>query len=172
MDLRYPIGGPQIPEKIDMPQIETWIIEVATAPELLRKSVAGLTEDQLNTPYRPGGWSVRQVVHHLPDTHMNTYLNFRMALTDQNAVMRPTNVDGWGSLEDYKTQRVQVSLDLFQTLQERWVALLKIMSSADFERTIESARGPRSLAELLGIYAWHGKHHVAHITSLRERMEW
>lgn len=171
-DLRYPIGGPELPENIDMTLIQSWIADVTAAPALLKQAVADLNEEQLDTPYRSEGWTLRQVVHHLPDSHMNTYLTFRTALTEDNPEIRSTDVDASGKLQDAKTADIHMSLDLFTALHARWVILLNSLNQQDFERTVQSSRGTRPLWVLLGIYAWHGKHHVAHIQSLRQRMGW
>lgn len=173
INLQYPIGRPDLPEKVERQHIEGWITEMAAAPEHLRQAVAGFTQEQIDTPYRPGGWTVRQLVHHLPDSHMNTYVSFHLGLTEDGPLLKSINVDAWARLPDCKTADIEMSLDLFAALQARWVNLLKGMSDSDFERTVRTeARGDRSLATLLGIYAWHGKHHVAHIMSLRDRMGW
>ena len=173
MDLRYPIGRADLPEKIEMSDIQEWIEELKEAPSLLKKVVSELSDKQLDTPYRQEGWTVRQVVHHVADSHMNTYMNFRLGLTEECPTIRTTDVDAWAMLKDYRTLDIQVSLKLFTSLQKRWVALLRTMSTTDFERKIRGSDGKeRTLATLLGIYAWHGKHHAAQIASLRERMDW
>ncbi|MFD1675506.1 YfiT family bacillithiol transferase [Alicyclobacillus fodiniaquatilis] len=173
MDLRYPIGKANLPEKIERSHIEAWIQDVLAAPSALNQAVAGLTKARLDTPYRPDGWTVRQLVHHLPDSHMPTYINFRLALTQDAPVIKSLDVNASTALTDCQTAGVEMSLQLFAALQQRWAALLQTMAFADFERTVQFPNGAlRSLATLLGIYAWHGKHHVAHITALRERMGW
>lgn len=173
MDLQYPIGQFQLPEKVEPQHIESWIKDLEEVPELLRQAVAGLDEEQLGTPYRPEGWTVRQVVHHLADSHINSYINFRLGLLEDNPTTRATNVDALAGLYDAKTADVLISVTLLTALHARWVALLESMSMLDFARTITTpGRGERSLAALLGTYAWHGKHHIAHITSLRNRMGW
>lgn len=172
-DLSYPIGKVQLPEVIEMSNLESWIEDVRQAPVLLRDAVANLTEEQLNTPYRPEGWTVRQVVHHLPDSHMNTYLNFRLALTANTPAARTADVNAWAQWEDCQRGDIEPSLQTFEGLQLRWANLMQTMSMADFRRTLEfTGRGERTLAAMLGIYAWHGKHHVAHIAALRSRMNW
>lgn len=176
VDMRYPIGRAELPGKVEMHHIERWIQDLAEAPTLLRQAIADLKDDQLDTPYRPEGWTVRQVVHHLPDSHMNAYISFRLGLTEDNPTIRTSNVDAWANLSDSKEGKIQISLDLFSALQERWVMLLKGIDVIDFERKIQTlSRGEqkeRNLSTLLGIYAWHGKHHVAQILALRERMGW
>lgn len=173
MDLSYPIGRPELPEKIDLTNIEAWINDVETAPGALRQAVDGLNEEQLNTPYRPDGWSVRQVVHHLADTHLHTYTNFKHALTTENPTIHPIDINAWALLPDSIDGDVSVSLTMFEGIQRRWAELLRRMSADDFARTFLHPRGGvRRLDTVLGIYAWHGKHHVAHITALRDRMGW
>ena len=172
-DLRFPIGRFAMPEQVDMSHIEGWIKDLEEAPERLRQAVAGLDEKQLNTPYRPDGWTVRQVVHHLADSHMNSYINFRLGLLEDNPTVRATNVDALAGLLDAQTADIDLSLKLLMALHGRWVLLLRSLAAADFLRTTQTpGRGERSLATLLGIYAFHGKHHTAHITSLRERLDW
>lgn len=172
MDLRYPIGRPQLPEEVTMNDIQAWIDDIQAAPDLLQRAVAGLTDEQLDTPYRPDGWTVRQVVHHLADTHLSTYLNFRLGLTQDTPNIAVNDVDASAELTDAKTAPIEMSLSLFQSLHQRWIALLKPLALKDYLRTVQSARGQRTLASLLGVYAWHGKHHVAHIEALRKRMGW
>lgn len=173
MDLQYPIGRPNLPEAITKEYIDRWIAKVEQAPSQLRNAVYGLSKEQLDTPYRPGGWTVRQVVHHLADTHINTYLNFRHALTEDNAVMRTTDINRWSNLNDSVQGDIDPSLNLFESVQQRWSILLKGLSLSEFERTILHPSGEhRALWRLLGVYAWHGEHHTAHITALRDRQGW
>ncbi|QSO52206.1 putative metal-dependent hydrolase [Alicyclobacillus curvatus] len=173
MDLNYPIGKPQLPETMDDTVIESWITDVEMSPLLLRQAVTGLDESQLDTPYRPDGWTVRQVVHHLADTHLHTYTNFKHALTEDNPPIKPIDINAWAALPDSISGNIEMSLLMFQGIQSRWAMLLRSMSRQDFERTFEHPRGgPRNLGTILGVYAWHGKHHTAHITNLRERMGW
>ncbi len=173
MDLRYPIGRVSLPETVDASHIEEWIRDVSEAPGLLRKAVENLSEDQLNTPYRPEGWTVRQLVHHLADTHANTYLNFRSALIENGPIIRGVNVDASANLPDYTSADIGPSLEMFEGIQTRWATLLRGMSASDFERVLKVPdRDDRKLWTLLCIYAWHAKHHVAHITALCDRMGW
>ncbi len=173
MEYQYPIGRPEIPDEIRMEHIEKWVEDIAAAPDLIRKAVQGLNEKQLDTPYRPEGWTVRQVVHHLADSHMVTYLNFRSGLLGQDVPMRTGDVNGWAMTKDYLTGDVTTSVDALDALHRRWVTLLETMSDEDFKRNMIAANGSqRSLGTLLAIYAWHGRHHVAHITELRSRMGW
>jgi hypothetical protein len=145
---------------------------LAVAPEALRAAVHGLTDAQLDTPYRPGGWTVRQLVHHVADSHMNAYIRFKLGLTEDNPRIKPYDQDAWVALAD-STLPVAVSLDLLAALHLRLVTLLRAASTDAFSRTIDHPEnGPMTLDQMLGVYSWHGPHHTAHITSLRERMGW
>lgn len=172
-DVKYPIGHPTIPQDITMEHIRNWILEMENAPTLLMDAVRGLTPEQLDTPYRPEGWTVRQVVHHLADTHVNTYITFRRTLTEERPSIPGHDVNGWAELMDAKTGDIGASLALFDSLQERFANLLWTMDEVDFRRKYRRTDGSeRDLATTLGIYAWHGRHHAAHITHLKEKMEW
>ncbi len=173
-DLRYPIGKYAPPAEITDAQRAAWIDEVAHAPDALRMAVRGLTAEQLDTPYRPGGWTVRQVVHHLPDSHLNAYTRFKLALTEEEPTIKPYAEDRWAELADTREVPIEVSLTLLEALHERWVALLRAMSAADFRRTYRHPEHGRiyRLDEVLGLYAWHGRHHTAHITTLRQQKGW
>jgi hypothetical protein len=139
----------------------------------MRAAVAGLTPERFDTPYRPGGWSVRQVVHHVPDSHMNAYVRFKLALTENEPTIKPYEEAAWAELADSASTPVDVSLTLLETLHDRWVRLLRSMTEADFARKFRHPQlGVVPLDKNLALYAWHGKHHVAHITSLRQRMGW
>jgi hypothetical protein len=139
----------------------------------LRAAVAGLNEEQLNTPYRDGGWTVRQVIHHVPESHMNAYIRFKLALTEDDPTIKPYNEAAWAETADVRDTPVEVSLALLDNLHNRWVVLLKSMSDADFSKQFRHPElGVVPLVKNLALYAWHGKHHVAHITSLRERKQW
>jgi uncharacterized damage-inducible protein DinB len=136
--------------------------------------VAGLSREQLETPYRPGGWTIKQVVHHVPDGHMNAYTRFKLALTENEPTIKPYEEDKWAELPDSQRVPIDVSLDLLDALHTRWVTLLGAMDAADFTRTLRHPEHNRimTLGQLLALYAWHGRHHVAHITSLRKREGW
>jgi hypothetical protein len=172
-DLRYPIGkfayeGPMTPERA-----RECLTAIAETPARLRAAVAGLTDEQLDTPYRPGGWTVRQVVHHVPDSHMNSYMRFRLALTEEQPAIKGYDEAAWAKLPDAQSAPVEISLALLHTLHRRWVMLLESLSPEQWKRTFQhSELGPVSLERNLALYAWHGRHHVAHITGLRERMGW
>jgi len=172
-DLRYPIGKFQPKPFIDESERALAIEAIAATPANLRKAVKGLTEAQFDTPYREGGWTVRQVVHHLPDSHMNSYVRLRLALTENEPTIKPYAEDLWARLYDAQHAPVEASVVLLERLHERWVMLLRSMSPGDFARTFRHPeRGVQNIDWLLQLYAWHGRHHVAHITTLRERMGW
>ena len=172
-DLRYPIG--RLAKKTSMSSDErrTAIESIAAAPAALRQAVRGLSEEQLDTPYRPGGWTVRQVVHHVADSHLNAYTRFRLALTEQNPTIKPYAEAKWAELPDARSMPVDVSLALLDALHQRLDVLLRSTSDDAFAGTLSHPEnGPMTLDTLLSIYSWHGEHHVAHVTSLRDRMQW
>jgi len=172
-DLRYPIGPFAYAGDSTEEQRRAFIDRIEAAPARLRAAVEGLTPEQLDTPYRPGGWTVRQVVHHVPDSHINSYCRFRLALTEDTPSAKGYDEAAWAELFDSRTAPVEVSLALLESLHRRWVLLLRAMTPADFARTfLHSELGPVTLDRNLALYAWHGDHHVAHITSLRARMGW
>lgn len=172
-DLRYPIGEFQVPKDPGVKHRETWLDEIEAAPGLLRAAVEGLSPEQLDTPYREGGWTVRQVVHHVPDSHMNSYVRFKLALTEDRPTIRGYDQDGWAGLEDSLRGPIAPSLDILEALHRRWLHLLRGLDTADFERSfIHPDLGPVSLWTNLAYYAWHGRHHVAQITSLMDRQGW
>jgi hypothetical protein len=172
-DLKYPLGRYTAPATISPEQRGLWIEEMAKLPANLSKAVAGLSNNQLDTPYRPGGWTVRQVVHHLPDSHMQSYTRFRLALTENSPVIKPYEEGAWAELSDAKTAAVAPSLALIDGLHTRFVLLLNSMTNADFAKTFRHPElGERRLDWTLGLYAWHCLHHVAHITNLRSRQGW
>jgi hypothetical protein len=150
-----------------------FIDQIAEAPLRLREAVRGLSGEQLDTEYRPGGWTVRQVVHHLPDSHLNSYVRFKLALTEEEPTIKPYDEEGWARLEDSRITPPATSLDLLEALHERWVVLLRSLAPEDFQRTFRHPDlGKVSLNKNVGLYAWHGRHHIAHITKLGERMGW
>ncbi len=172
-DLQYPIGKFQLPEKISDYDRQTFIGQIEETPAKLRSAVAGLSEAQLDTPYREGGWTVRQVVHHLADSHMNAFVRFKLAMTEDQPAVKTYEQQLWAELADAKVAPVETSLALLESLHKRFVILLRSMSAADFGRTMNHPeQGIVNLDRYLSQYAWHGRHHVAHITSLRERMGW
>jgi hypothetical protein len=173
MDLRFPIGPYLAPEAITRDQRTVWIDEIARTPAALRAAVAGLTDAQLDAPYRDGGWTVRQVVHHVPDSHIHAYVRMKSALTEEHPLVRAYDEQKYAALPDYQQTPIEVSLALLEALHQRWVVLLRSLSDADFARVyVHSENGPTRLDQQIANYAWHGRHHTAHITSLRERMHW
>ena len=173
ISLRYPIGEFRLDGEITKEQRSAWIADIADAPARLRAAVDGLTAEQIETPYRPGGWTVRQVVHHVPDSHLNAYTRFKLALTEDEPTIKPYEEARWADLADARAAPLEVSLTLLAALHDRWVLLLRSLSAADFARAFRHPDlGRVTLERALGMYAWHGRHHVAHITALRERMGW
>ncbi len=172
-DLRYPVGKFRFPETITREERSKFVEQIAEAPLRLRSAVTGLGDSQLDTPYRPGGWTVRQVVHHVPDSHLNSYTRFRLALTEDEPTIKPYHEDLWAELPDARTAPVEVSLRLLECLHSRWVGLLRSLSDEQWKRTFRHPDlGLISLEQNAALYAWHGRHHVAHIANLRERMGW
>ena len=173
MDLRYPIGEFKFEGPLTNDARRDFIDKIADTPARLRAAVAGLTAEQLDTPYRDGGWTVRQVVHHVPESHMNSYIRFKLAVTEDEPTIKPYFEDRWAQLDDANQAPIELSLDLLQTLHGRWVWFLRSLKDADFQRTfLHPELGSVSLDKNVALYAWHGRHHVAHITSLRERLGW
>lgn len=172
-ELRFPTGRFKRPTEYDDRQRVQHIATLASTPGRLRDAVRGLDDAQLDTPYRAGGWTVRQVVHHVPDSHMNSYVRFRLALTEDTPTIKPYFEDRWAELPDAKAMPVEPSLILLESLHERWVSLLRSMRPDDFARTLSHPEhGVLPLDFFLALYAWHGPHHVAQITALRDRMGW
>ncbi|MFI5120490.1 MAG: YfiT family bacillithiol transferase [Thermoanaerobaculia bacterium] len=172
-DLSYPIGKFTWRGAGSAEDRARRIAEIAAAPAALRNAVAGLSDAQLETPYRPGGWTVRQVAHHVPDSHLNAYVRFKLAVTEDTPTIKPYDEAAWAQLADVKTVPVATSLALLEALHARWVALLRSLGETDWARTFKHPElGVVPLEKNLALYAWHGRHHVAHVTSLRERMGW
>jgi len=172
-DPRYPVGKFHYEGSPSETQKQAFLDEIAQTPANLRAAVRGLSEAQLDTPYRDGGWTVRQVVHHVPDSHMNAYIRFKLALTEDEPTIKPYAEDRWAQLADTKQTPVEVSLTLLDSLHDRWVRLLRSLKPEEWKRTFRHPElGPMTLEKTLALYAWHGRHHVAHITSLRERSGW
>ncbi len=173
MDPRYPIGQLQPRHELTPGERVFAIEQIAQTPERVRVAISGLNAEQLDTAYREGGWTVRQVVHHLADSHMNSYVRFKLALTEPEPIVNTYDEALWAELADSRLTGVEVSLALLDALHQRWVVLLRDMRPENFARRINHPElGVISLDWLLGEMAWHGAHHVAHITSLRERMGW
>jgi uncharacterized damage-inducible protein DinB len=173
-DLRYPIGKFARRDSLTSEERRAFIDQIAQAPQRMRDAVRGLDDAQLDTAYREGGWTVRQVVHHVPDSHLNAYTRIKLALTEDNPTIKPYDENAWAKLPDSRETPVETSLQMIEALHARWVALMRAMSDADFRRTFRHPEYPGdfTLDGLVALYAWHGRHHAAHITSLRERMKW
>jgi len=172
-DPRYPIGKFHFEGLPSQDQRAKLIAEIEQAPAALRTAVKDLSAPQLDTPYREGGWTVRQVVHHLPDSHMNAYVRYKLALTEDEPTIKPYAEDGWAQLADSKSTPIEVSLALLDSLHTRWVRLLRSLEPTDWKKNFRHPElGLVSLEKNLGIYAWHGKHHVAHVTELKKGMGW
>ena len=171
--LRFPIGVPQVGQSLSDAGRSKLIDQIESAPKLLRQALAGLTDSQLDTPYRPDGWTVRQVVHHIPDSHLNAYIRFRWALTEDFPRIKAYDQDAWADLSDARYGPVAESLALLDGLHLRWCRLMRAMSKRDWQcEVMHPEDGLRTCENFLVIYAWHGRHHIAHITGLRDRKEW
>jgi uncharacterized damage-inducible protein DinB len=172
-DLRYPVGKLSYDNEVTPGKRTAWIRQIAETPAAMRSALRGLTDAQLDTPYRPAGWTLRQVAHHVPDSHMNAFVRFKLALTEDNPTIKPYNESEWAKLADVKLTPVETSLEILDALHRRWVLLLESMQPEDFARPLlHPENGPMTLDRLLQMYAWHGRHHVGHITSLRQRENW
>ena len=172
-DLRYPIGKPQFLEDLSASDRLALIAEFEQAPAQLRKAVEGLTDSQLDTPYRPGGWTVRQVCHHLPDSHSNGYIRTKLTLTEDSPVIKPYDENAWAHLEDAKSA-IELPLAHLEIVQARWAALWKTVHGEHWRRTYVHPQYKThfTLDYVLQLYSWHGKHHVAHIAGLKLRQGW
>ena len=171
-DLRYPVGKFHAVENVTEAQRRELINAIGEAPAKLRAAIAGLNEQQLDTPYRPGGWTVREVVHHAPDSHMNSYMRFKLTLTEDEPTIKTYEEARWAESADAKMP-AEPSLVLLENLHERWVMLLNSLTPADWQKKFRHPElGLMSLDKALQMHAWHGRHHVAHITSLRKRNHW
>ncbi len=172
MDLRYPIGQFDPPGSITGADVGRWIDEIEALPEELRRAVAGLTDEQLDTPYRPGGWTLRQVVHHVLDSHLNSYIRFKWALTEEEPAIKTYEEARWAELADYRLP-VEPSLDFLALLHAKWVALLRVLTPEQWSRRfVHPEWGSVELSWNVGNYAWHGRHHLAHITTTIAREGW
>lgn len=172
-DLRYPVGKFSFPESVVQVELDRYIEQIERTPQRLREAVRGLTEAQLETPYRWGGWTVKQVVHHLPDSHLNSYVRLKLAVTEDEPVINVYDEARWAELEDAHHAPLDTSLQLLDSLHARWVVFLRSLDPTLVARTFRHAEmGTIRVARNIALYAWHGRHHVAHITSLREREGW
>jgi len=173
MDLRYPIGEFKYEKSLSDDEREACIAKIEETPARMRAAVAGLNQEQLDTPYRPDGWTVRQVVHHVPESHLTSYTRFKLAITEDEPTVKPYFEDRWAQLDDARQAPISLSLDLLDAVHGRWIWFLRSLKQEDFQRTFRHPEiGIVSLDKNVALYAWHGPHHVAHITSLRERMGW
>ncbi|MEX1138631.1 MAG: putative metal-dependent hydrolase [Bacteroidota bacterium] len=171
--LRYPIGRFRAVKDLPQTEYPRLINEIAETPRRIRDAVKGLSDQQFDAPYRPGGWTVRQVVHHLPDSHLNAYIRFKLAMTEEHPTIKPYLEAVWAELPEAKSAPVEMSLVLLEALHTRWVTFLRSLRPEDFKRTLNHPEnGTMTLDTVLQLYAWHGRHHEGHITSLKTRMKW
>ena len=169
-DLRYPVGKLAYDGTVTPGKRTAWIRQIAEAPAAMRAAVDGLSDAQFDTPYRPGGWTVRQLVHHVPDSHLNAYIRFKWTLSEDNPTIKAYNQDAWAGLADTRLTPPAASLDLLEAVHRRWVVLLESLDDEAWpRRLVHPENGPMTLDQLLQMYAWHGRHHVAHVTELRRR---
>ncbi len=172
-DPRYPIGDFSFAGPLNEEQRQKFIDDIAKTPPALRAAVRGLSPQQIETPYREGGWTVRQVTHHVPESHMNAYIRFKLALTEDEPTIKPYMEDRWAKLPDVQETPLEVSLTLLDSLHDRWVRLLRSLQADDWKRRFRHPElGVMTLERTLALYSWHGRHHVAHVTELRKRMGW
>lgn len=175
-DLKYPIGKFEPQAELNQSQRDKLIQSLAESPAGLRLAVSGLSPEQLDTPYRPDGWTLRQTVNHVADSHLNGYTRFKFALTESEPMIRPYDEKLWAELEDGRNTDPTISLTLLDALHQRWVTMLRSLKAKDFARTTRHPEhadwGAFSLDMMLALYEWHGRHHTAHITGLRQRMHW
>ncbi len=165
---QYPVGKFHAPESYAEADRRKWIETIASAPARMRAAVSALTPEQLDTPYRQGGWTARQVIHHVPESHMNAYIRFKLALTEDEPVVKPYDEDAWAKLGDVAIASVESSLLLMEALHERWVVMMKLMTAGEWKRTyVQPQYGEtRTLERTLALYAWHCDHHIAHVSSV------
>lgn len=172
-DPRYPVGRFVPPEQTTEAQVQDWTAEIAALPAKLRQAVDGLSDAQLDTPYREGGWTVRQVVHHLADSHINSFCRFKLALTEEKPEIKPFEEADWAETAEAKSAPVESSLSLLEGLHARWTLLLNSLTPEQFARAVRHPQhGTMSVVLLTALYAWHSRHHLAHITTLREARDW
>lgn len=174
MDPRYPVGKFEWKGSLSDAERKLAIDQIAATPARMREAARGLNASQLDTPYRDGGWTVRQVVHHVPDSHLNAYVRMKLALTEDSPMIKPYEEARWAELADTARTPVEVSLTLLDSLHERWLTLIRAMKPGDFARTFvhPEHKATLTLDWLVALYSWHGRHHAAHITTLREKMGW
>ena len=172
-ELKYPIGK-YIEQPFSDALCKEWLLDIQTLPLQMEYAVLNLDEAQLNTPYREGGWTVQQVVHHVADSHMNAYIRFKLGLTENNPAIKPYEQDKWAEMEDTKNIPINISLTLLHALHTRWYEVLRHITEEQYQRTLFHPEYNKTMTlwYLLGMYAWHSRHHVAHITTLRDRLHW
>ncbi len=172
-DLRYPIGK-YTEQPFSEKQLQLWLIDIKFLPQHLENAILNLDEGQLNTPYRSGGWTVKQLVHHVADSHMNAYIRFKLGLTEDNPIIKTYDEAAWADLSDTKNLPINISLTILHALHARWMEILEAIATEDWKRTVYHPEHKKNITlwDLLGMYAWHSRHHTAHITALRERMKW
>lgn len=172
-DHRYPIGK-YTPQPFSEELLGEWLIDIKNLPQHLENALLNLDEAQINTPYREGGWTIKQLVHHVADSHMNAYMRFKLGLTENNPTIKPYDEKLWAEMSDTRNLPVNISLTLLHALHARWYEVLKNMSKEDMDKTVfhPEHKKEMTLWYLLGLYSWHSRHHVAHITALREREKW
>jgi hypothetical protein len=172
-DLRYPIGD-YVPQLFEASLKEDWLADIQFLPQRLEAALHNLDEAQLQTPYREGGWTVHQLVHHIADSHINAYCRFKLGITENNPTIRTYEEKLWAETADVKALPVNISITLLFALHQRWYHFLKSFTDSDWQKTIYHPQHKKSVTlwHLLGMYAWHGRHHIAHINGLRERMRW
>ena len=171
--LKYPIGK-YIEQPFSGDQLQEWLLDIQALPQQLEFAITNLDEAQLDTPYREGGWTVKQLVHHVADSHMNAYTRFKLGLTENTPMVKAYDEKAWAEMIDSKNIPINISITLLYALHSRWHEILKNISSDEWKRTVIHSEHKKEMTlwYLLGLYAWHSKHHVAHVTSLRERMSW
>jgi cell wall-associated NlpC family hydrolase len=172
-DLRYPIGKYQ-PQEFSEEKKEEWLGDIKFLPNAIEHAINNLDEQQLQTPYREGGWTVHQLVHHVADSHMNAYIRFKLGFTEENPTIRPYDEKLWAQTSDVQNLPVNISITLLYSLHQRWYEFLRNFSEADWKKTVVHPEHQKQLSlwHFLGLYAWHSRHHTAHIMALRERMGW
>ncbi len=171
--LRYPIGQPDLRDGLSSEEREEMIAEIERFPSRLRNTVEQMTHEQLDTPYRDGGWTVRQVIHHVPDSHMNGYIRVKLAMTEDTPAVRLYDEQIWAELQEARTGDIELSLPIIESLHRRWAVFLRSLSAQDFSRPLKYSDGRTlTIDQILCIYAWHGAHHLAHITGLMQRRGW
>ncbi len=173
-NLKYPIGKYTSLQNITAELLQSYINEIEIFPKRLSKEVENLSDAQLDTPYRGGGWSIRQVVNHCADSHMNSLIRFKLALTEEQPTIKPYFEDRWAELADSSNVPIEPALKILDGIHARWTALLKSLTKEQLERTfIHPETGKQfRIDENIGLYAWHCNHHLAHITNLKLRMNW